>query len=62
MQISKDEVVEHLKQAGRDADADQAAAELPDQIDVEDQSVLDRFGVDPKTLISEIGSGLGDQA
>lgn len=62
MEISKDEIVEHLKQADQPAQAEQAAAELPDDIDVEDSSVQEKFGVDPKELLGQIGSGMGDQA
>jgi len=62
LKISRTDIVEHLKQAGQPAEADRAAAELPDQIDVEDSSIQERFGVDPKELLGQIGSGIGDQA
>ena len=60
MEITKDKILQMIKsRRGRD-EADQAQAELPEQVDPEkDKGLLAKFGVDPKDLIGGIRGKLG---
>jgi hypothetical protein len=59
MQIDKDAILELLRERGDHERADQAAQELPDQVDTDqDASLLDRFGVDPNELMGGFSGGL----
>jgi hypothetical protein len=58
MEIPKDKIVELIRDRVGGEQAEQAAAELPDQVDPEQHSdLLAKFGIDPQELLS---SGLGD--
>ena len=58
MEISKDQVVQLLKDKGQSGQADQATTELPDQVDTDkDAGLLSKFGIDPKELLSKFGGG-----
>lgn len=60
MQISKDTIIEMLRSRGEPSNADQAQAELPDQVDTEnDKGLLDRFGIDPQQLLGGLGGKFG---
>ncbi|RZT84223.1 hypothetical protein EV383_1061 [Pseudonocardia sediminis] len=60
MQIPKDKILEMIKSRGDDAQAGQADAELPDQVDTEqDQGLLEKFGINPGDLIGGLGSKFG---
>jgi hypothetical protein len=60
MQIPKDKILELIRDRAGGEKADQAANELPDQVDPEQHAdLLSKFGVDPKELL---GGGLGDVA
>ena len=60
MNISKDEVLQLLKDKGQPDQADQAAKELPDQVDTDQHAgLLGKFGIDPKELLSKLGGGGG---
>jgi hypothetical protein len=62
MNISKDQILQFLKDKGQSDQADQAANELPDQVDTDQHAgLLSKFGVDPKDLLSKFGgSALGN--
>ncbi|WP_157970570.1 hypothetical protein [Nakamurella deserti] len=61
MEITRDEIVGHLEQAGRTEDAARARTELPESFDIENPPALvTELGVDPKQLLSDINSGAGD--
>lgn len=56
MNISKDQVLQFLKDKGQPGQADQAAGELPDQVDTDQHAgLLSKFGIDPKELLSKFG-------
>ena len=56
MQIPKEQILELLKSRGRGDQAAQAAGELPDQVDTDnDGGLLAKFGIDPKDLTGSLG-------
>lgn len=58
MQIDKDTIVSYLRDKGDDQKAQEADKEMPDKVDHEqDSGLLERFGIDPKDLISKVGGG-----
>ena len=58
MNISKDQILQFLKDKGQPQQADQAAAQLPDQVDTEQHAdLLSKLGIDPKELLSKFGGG-----
>jgi hypothetical protein len=60
MEIPKDKILELIRERAGGEKADQAAAELPDQVDPEQHAgLLQKFGIDPQELLS---GGLGDVA
>ena len=59
MQIDKAQITEMLRQQGKNDQADQADQELPDQLDTDQHAdLLQRFGLDPKELLSRFTGGL----
>jgi len=59
--ISKDQIVQFLKDKGQSQQADQAAGELPDQVDPEQHAdLLSKFGIDPKELLGKFGGSLSN--
>jgi hypothetical protein len=59
MQIDKAQIIEMLHQQGKNDQADQADQELPDQVDTDQHAgLLQRFGLDPKELLSRFTGGL----
>jgi hypothetical protein len=60
MEIPKDKILELIRERAGGDKADQAAGELPDQVDPEQHAgLLQKFGIDPQELLS---GGLGDVA
>lgn len=60
MQIDKQMVMDLLRQRGDSAQADQAQAELPQQVDTDQHAgLLQKFGLDPQDLIGMLGGGGG---
>jgi hypothetical protein len=60
MEISKDAILELLNGRGDDAKAQQAQAELPDNVDTgRDQGLLAKFGINPADLIGGLGARFG---
>jgi hypothetical protein len=58
MNISKDQILQFLKDKGQHDQADQAATELPDQVDTDQHAgLLAKFGIDPQALLSKFGGG-----
>lgn len=59
MEIPKDEILDLLRQQGKDDQASQAQQELPDKVDTEQHAdLLSKFGIDPKELISNLGGNI----
>jgi hypothetical protein len=51
MQVSKEKIVEFIRQRGDEARAAQAEAELPDSVDLpKDEDLVTKFGVSPLDL------------
>ncbi len=60
MQIPKDKVLEMIRSRGDQGQADQAQAELPDQVDTDqDQGLLEKFGINPADLVGGLGDKFG---
>ena len=58
MEIPKDKILDLIRQRAGGEQADQAAGELPDQVDpARHADLLSKFGIDPQELL---GGGLGD--
>ena len=59
MQIPKDKILDMLRDQGKDDQVDQAAQELPDQVDPEQHAgLLEKFGLNPQDLIGKLGGGV----
>lgn len=60
MQIDKDQIIGFLRERGENAKADQAASQLPDQVDTDQHSgLLQQLGINPADLLGGLGGGLG---
>lgn len=60
MQIPKDQILELLRSRGQHDQAQQADAELPQQVDPQEHAgMLERFGLDPQALIGAVAGGGG---
>ncbi len=58
MNISKDQILQFLKDKGQTQQAEQAGAELPAQVDTDQHAgLLAKFGLDPQELIGKLGGG-----
>ena len=58
MEIPKDKILELIRERAGGDRANQAASELPEQVDPEQHAdLLSKFGIDPQELL---GGGLGD--
>jgi hypothetical protein len=58
MQIPKDQILDLLRQQGKDDKVGEADQQLPDQVDPErDSGLLQKFGIDPADLLSKFGGG-----
>jgi hypothetical protein len=60
VQLSKERIVEMLRDQGDGQRADRAAQELPDDVDADrDGELLERLGIDPKELLQRLaGEGI----
>ncbi len=59
MQISKDQVLQLLREQGKHEQANQAQKELPDQVDTNQHAgLLSKFNIDPNELLGKFGGGL----
>ncbi|MBO0886107.1 MAG: hypothetical protein J2O39_06470 [Acidimicrobiales bacterium] len=62
MQFSKQEILNLLHSSGQSQQAEQAAQELPDQVDHEGHAgLLQKFGINPSELLGKLGGGGGQQ-
>ena len=60
MKLDKQEIVDALRGRGEDALADDAEAELPQEVDTDDHRVkLDQLGINPTDLIGGVGGTFG---
>ena len=60
MNIDKSQILDLLRSQGKHDQADQAANELPDQVDTEQHAgLLSKFGLNPAELIGKLGGGGG---
>jgi hypothetical protein len=59
MEIPKDQILDLLRQQGKDDQVGQAQQELPDQVDPEKHSdLLAKFGIDPQDVMSKLGGNI----
>jgi hypothetical protein len=59
VELSKDQVLEFMREQGSSDQVSQAEQQLPDQVDTErDAGLLSRFGIDPQALLSKFGGNL----
>jgi hypothetical protein len=60
MQFDKEAVIDLIRQQAGSGQADQAARDLPDQVDHEQHAdLLQQFGVNPQDLLSRFGGTIG---
>ena len=60
MEIPKDKILQMIKSRRGHQEAEQANAELPEQVDPEkDKGLLAKFGVNPKDFLGGIRGKLG---
>jgi len=61
VEIDKSQILDLLRQQGKNDEAAQADQQLPDKVDPQQHSdLLSTFGIDPQELISKFaGGGLG---
>ena len=58
MQIPKDQILDLLRQQGKDDQVGEADQQLPDQVDTEQHAgLLEKFGLNPADLIGKLGGG-----
>ena len=58
MQIPKEQILDFLRQQGKEDQVGEADQQLPDQVDTErDAGLLQKFGIDPGDLLSKFGGG-----
>jgi hypothetical protein len=58
MRIDKHRVLELLRSKGDDAKVEQAARELPDELDTDEHGhLLSGFGLEPQEIVSKLGGG-----
>jgi hypothetical protein len=58
MQIPKEQILDFLRQQGKEDKVGEADQQLPDQVDTErDAGLLQKFGIDPGELLSKLGGG-----
>jgi hypothetical protein len=58
MQIPKEQILDFLRQQGKEDQVGEADRQLPDQVDTEQHAgLLEKFGIDPGELLSKFGGG-----
>ena len=58
MQIPKEQILDFLRQQGKEDQVGEADQQLPDQVDTEQHAgLLQKFGIDPSELLSQFGGG-----
>ncbi len=59
MQISKEQIIQVLRSTDEQDKAEQAANELPEQVDTDrDNALLSKLGIDLKQFLGDLGGGL----
>ncbi len=59
MEIPKDKILGLMREQGKTDQVGQAEQELPEQVDPErDAGLLEKFGLEPKDVLSKLGGGL----
>ncbi|MBO0687827.1 MAG: hypothetical protein J2P45_32150, partial [Candidatus Dormibacteraeota bacterium] len=62
MNFDKQDVINHISQVAGPQQAQQAAQQLPDQVDPDQHgNMLQQFGVDPQRMASQLGGQSGSQ-
>jgi hypothetical protein len=60
VQLDKNMILDLLRERGQQDQADQAAQQLPDQVDTDQHAgLLQQFGVDPQELVQKFMGGGG---
>jgi len=58
MQIPKEQILDLLRQQGKDDQVGEADKQLPDQVDTDQHAgLLEKFGLNPAELLSKLGGG-----
>jgi hypothetical protein len=58
MQIPKEQILDFLREQGKDDKVGEADQQLPDQVDPQEHSgLLEKLGVSPADLLSKFGGG-----
>jgi len=58
MEIPKEQILDLLRQQGKDDEAGQADQELPDKVDTDKHAgLLEKFGISPADLLSKLAGG-----
>jgi hypothetical protein len=58
MQIPKEQILDFLREQGKDDQVGEADQQLPDQVDPEQHAgLLEKFGINPADLLSKFGGG-----
>ena len=59
MEIPKEQILDLLRQQGKDDQVGQADKELPDKVDTDQHAgLLEKFGINPADLLGKLGGGL----
>ena len=60
MILDEEQIIDFLKSLGKNDVAARADTELPDKVDTDkDRGLLEKFGVDPKEVLSRLGRSFG---
>ena len=60
MILDYEQIIDFLKSLGKNDAAARADTELPDKVDTDkDRGLLEKFGVDPKEVLSRLGRSFG---
>jgi hypothetical protein len=58
MEIPKQQILDFLREQGKDDQVGEADQQLPDQVDPEQHAgLLQKFGINPADLLSKFGGG-----
>jgi hypothetical protein len=58
MQIPKEQILDFLREQGKDDKVGEADQQLPDQVDPQEHAgLLEKFGINPGDLLSKFGGG-----
>jgi hypothetical protein len=58
MEIPKQQILDFLREQGKDDQVGEADQQLPDQVDPQQHAgLLEKFGIDPAELLSKFGGG-----